>query len=194
MSGKSKPQSSAAPCGCWRCILYIFSPQLNQGVFCVCVCVCLLMLASCPPSTRRPMFRATVGETAVVQLRTWPLRLIIYSLRCRAAGRLCSLLLVFPRSSSHLSHLNKTVSLQEALSCNRAEDPRANLRTAAAGRGDQTPPRSQHSANPVKSNIHSNMAVREVWEFKRVPCNVKQVEDKLLLSCHLAHGRLVKCD
>lgn len=98
----------------------------------------------------------------------------------------------FSPSSSHLSHLNKTVSLQEALSCNRAEDSRANLRTAAAGRGDRTPPRSQRSANPVKSNIHSNMAVKEVCEFKRVSCNVKQVEVKLLLSCHLAHGRLVK--
>lgn len=28
----------------------------------------LFMLASCPPSTRCPVFRATVGETAVVQL------------------------------------------------------------------------------------------------------------------------------
>lgn len=46
-------------------ILDIFSPPLNWGVI---FSVCLLMLASCPPSTRCPVFRATVGETAVAQL------------------------------------------------------------------------------------------------------------------------------
>lgn len=80
----------------------------------------------------------------------------------------CAHYCLFFRSSSHLSHLNKTdISMWEALSCNRAEDSRANLCTAAAGRADQTPPRSQYSANPVKSpDIHSKMAAIGVLRKK----------------------------
>lgn len=52
----------------------------------------------------------------------WLLFLIIYSLRCHAAGWLCSLQLVF-HFSPHLACLNKTVSILKALSFNRAIIP-----------------------------------------------------------------------
>lgn len=101
------------------------------------------MLASCPPSTRCPVFRAAVGEPAVVQLRlvTSPSDHLLPALS--RSRPLVLITACFSRFSPHLSHLNKTESISEALSCDRAEDSRTNLRTAAAGRCDQTPPKSQ---------------------------------------------------
>lgn len=174
MSDEAQPHSSAAPCEC--CSTYsghVFTSSKLGSIF---FSACLLMLASCPPSTRCPAFRATVGETAVAQLchvtspsdhllpaltRSRPVVLIT---ACFSAPRPICLTLI--RLIFQCKKLWDATALRiPAQICARLQ---------LEGPIRHPPPRSQYSANPVKSpDIHSKMAAtgvfkREARKFKSV--------------------------
>lgn len=115
----------------------------ESGSMCglLCICVCWLS-AQCLQHAlcMWVLWASQLSYSCVV----CPLCLIIYSLRCQTAGRLCSLQLVF-HFSPHLACLNKTVSILKALSFNHALTRQRVM--AAAGCCNQslnkTPPKFQ---------------------------------------------------
>lgn len=94
MSCKVRKNTSAAPdkyCSTWR--LNLYSSRLGSIFLGICLCWLLAHHLRGVPCFG-PLWASQLSYSCVL----WPLRLIIYSLRGRAAGRLCSLLLVFPAS------------------------------------------------------------------------------------------------